>query len=236
MKEEDYQDLLNRATSLMDERAASIPPTALPGPVSIKGRTLSYDPTGAARVVDESALKIYPGDLQVSDNEVRVVPFGVLDADLEHFMVPNIRGTSIFEPRPPTLGRRQRGAAVYIESEFELYPREEASTGVDDNPYLARLIACNIVDRALGQPYPIEKAIISLTVPSGTWGLEEPVAKAYRLLGVYNAQGRVFNQTFIGDGGSWEYKETTLPDGRIIPSGRHAATIAPIKYRIIFDY
>lgn len=234
MKEEDYQELLNRATALMDERLASIPPTALPGNISIRGRTLSYD-AGLTTAPVEDEFNSYTGDLQVSPRHVRVVPFGVYVSGVDYFMVPNIRGRSIFGSNPPTLNRRPGGAAVYIESEFRIYDRGTPSTAVDDIPYRARLVACNIVDRALGTAYPIEKATLSVSVPSGAWNLVTSSAKSYRLLGVYNADGRVYNQTYLY-GSPWKYRDTTLEDGRVIPPGRPAATVAPIKFEVTFDY
>lgn len=233
MKEEDYQELLNRAVSLIDERIAAVPPAALPGDISVRGRTLSHDPDVVGTPAEDE-FRVYPGDLQLSPTRVRVVPFAVYNGSLDYFMVPNIGGRSIFGSNPPTLSRSLSGAAVYIESEFEIYYRGTPSTGPEDNPYRARLVACNIVDRALGAPYPIQKATLSVSVPSGTWSLDTSTAKAYRLLGVYDSDGRVYNQTYIG-GTTWQYRDTTLDDGRVIPPRRPAALRAPIKYNVTFD-
>lgn len=236
MKDEDYQDLLSRAIALMDSRESDLPPASLPGNITVRGKILSYEGRESRQSTEGGTIRVYPGDLQLGLNQVGIVPFGVYREDnTDYFMAPNIGDRSLFEDNPPKLARNTSGAAVYIESEFEIYHRGAESTGVGDNPYRARLIACNIVDRPLGAPYPIQKATLMVSVPSGTWSLGSSTAKAYRLLGVYDSNGNVYNQTYIG-GEPWYYQNTTLEDDRIIPPQRSAALIAPFKYEVTFDY
>jgi hypothetical protein len=239
MNDEDYQELLSRASSLMDERLASMPPTALPSNISIQGRTASYEPVSGTSS-REYDLKSYVGDLQIDGSRIRVVPFGVynaysLETSDDYFMVPNIGGRSIFNENPPTLRRRSGGGAVYLESVFEVYLPPE-SESQDYSYFRARLRRCNLVERSLSDPYPIKKAEISVTVGDDgfEYAITDSEAKAYRLIGAYDAAGQVYNQTFI-NGTSWVAENYTLPDGRILPPYRPAATFAPIKFNITIN-
>lgn len=224
MNEADYNELLERAKSLMDERDAAVPPSAMPGEISMLGRTLSYE-GGEGEDSSSNIPKRYPGDLVLSARKVKVTPFGVFLNNNDYFMAPTISGRSIFDDNPPSLDRRPGGAAVYIESVFTI-----------DSESQARLTACNIVDRALGEPYPIEKGVLAVTDPDDTWTVVTPTAKAYRLLGVYTASGRVYNQTILGYSRNWTYRTTTLDDGRVIPPSRPAATLAPVRINVTFNY
>lgn len=240
MNEEDYQELLSRANSLIEERLASVPPVALPSNIPIRGRTASY----AAIPVEKSSeydFKMYTADLLVDSSRVRVVPYGLSGLSTEYFMVPNIGGRSIFNENPPTLSRRSGGAAVYLETVLEVYDTgDKYVTGdggggseIGDPIFRGRLREANIVDRSLGSPYPIKKAVISYTWPDNdSWNVDESEAKVYSLIGVYNAAGEVFNQT----SGLYHYPYRTFIQGRrIIPPQGPAAVLAPIKYNISFE-
>lgn len=230
MNDEDYQELLSRATSLMDERLASIPPAAMPSNISMRGRTASYDAV-PVETSSEYDFKSYVGDLQIDDSRIRVVPFGVYNnpspALLRYFMVPNIGGRSIFQDPPPTLSRRSGGGAVYLESVFEVY-----LTGDPQDPnFRARLLECNIVGLGRDEPHPIKKAELSWEYPLGDWTVDDSEAKAYHLLGVYDADGVVSNTPrYSWVGRPFEY------EGRLIPPGAPGdALFAPIKYNITFS-
>jgi hypothetical protein len=230
MNEEDYQELLSRANSLIEERLASVPPVALPSNIPIRGRTASY----AATPVEKSSeydFKLYAGDLLIDGSRIRVAPFGVYNNPasglLDYFMVPNIGGRSIFNENPPTLSRRSGGGAVYVESVFQVY-----LTGDPQDPnFRARLLECNIVGLGRNESHPIKKAELSWEYPLGDWTVDDSEAKAYSLLGVYDADGNVFNKP--------RYSWATQPfeyDGRLIPPGAPGeALFAPIKYNITFS-
>lgn len=237
MNESDYQELFDRAKSLMDQRDSTIPPSSLPGAISMKQRTLSVRRApSSGRSVEEEDTNVYPGDLVLSGNRVRVQPFGCYVSGTDYFMAPTINGRSLFNDNPPTLARRDEGAAVYVESVFDLYDRGTPPVNETDAPYNARLIACNVVDRPLGDPYPIKKGVLAVALPAGTWTLVDPECRAYRLLGVYTAEGAVYNQTIIGYSEEWYYQTTKLEDGRVIPPQRDVATRAPVKYQVTLSY
>ena len=232
MNDEDYQELLSRATSLMDQRLASMPPAALPSNISIQGRTASYNAV-PVETSSEYDFKLYTADLQLDGNRVRVVPYGVyVQSNLDYFMAPKIGSRSIFQENPPTLGRRSGGAAVYLESVLEVY--DTGDTYPEGGPiFRARLLECNIVDRSLGAPYPIKKAELSYTWPDEeSWSISDSQAKVYKLIGVYNAAGEVFNQT----SGMYHDPYSTFTQGRrILPPDGPNAQFAPIKFNISFE-
>lgn len=235
MNDEDYQELLSRANSLIEERLASVPPVALPSNIPIRGRTVSYEATPSESSSSDYDFKSYAGDLQVNGNRIRVVPFGVYNNPpngvFNYFMVPNIGGRSIFQDPPPTLGRRGGGGAVYIESVFRVYLTSASPDPDSGGPRSgARLLECNIVDRGLNDPHPIKKAEMSHEWPLGDWTLDDSDARAYSLVGVYDAAGNVFNTAQSG----WASRNFEY-DGRILPpDGPTAAMFAPIKYNITF--
>lgn len=237
MNDSTYQELLDRAKGLMDERDSSIPPSSLPGAISMKQRTLSVRQNPRRTASEGEDTNIYPGDLVLSGSRVRVQPFGgFIGGSTEYFIAPTINGVSLFSGHRPSLPRRNEGAAVYIESVFEIYDRDTPSTGIGDVPYNARLIAANIVDRPLGAPYPIKKGVVATTVPDNDWTIGDSECKAYRLLGVYTADGAVYNQTILDYSEEWYYQTVELEDGRVIPPSRPIASIAPIKYQVKLSF
>ena len=272
MTEDDYQELLKRANDLMDERDARVPPGDFPGKSTLDNAENDNSRPG----VD---TRIYPGHLYVSGNRVRVGPFGIYSNVSDScFMVPTISGRPIISKGStpalarPTLSRRYKGAAVYIESVFQLYFADDILT----NPYRywvptdlgyeahiadwiargrfegeetpkvlrAKFTRANIVDRALDSDYPIQKAEVSVTIPvgvnphvswNGSWSLTSSTAKSYALLGVYDRNGKVYNNiggiTPDPPPNVSEYAVMRLNDGRKIPSERLACLYIPIKDR-----
>jgi hypothetical protein len=236
MNDADYQELLSRAASLMDERLASIRPAALPGNIPIRGRTASYTAVPVEKS-SEYDFKMYIADLQLDGNRVRVVPYAIYnnpsDALDRYFLVPKIKSRSIFQENPPTLARRSGGAAVYLETVIDVYDTGEKYQDTGMAIFQGRLIEANIVDRSLGSKYPIKKATISGTAPLfDDWNVEDSEAKVYHLIGVYNSRGEVFRQA----NGIYEEPFGISTEGRRkLPPGGPNATLAPIKYKISIE-
>lgn len=184
------ETILAKASALIDERVAGIMNPVSGVGVSVQGGVISAQAGGVAREGDPDRFSLYPGQLQVRGNDVFVVPFThetYSDSYINYgvFEEATLGGISLFNTPRPSFSRLSGGGAVFLAKTFVLT--------IEYGEVVGRYVSADLIQQALTAPYPRSPGEVNYPLPD--WApvsVGESTSKCYTLIGVYDADGRVY--------------------------------------------
>lgn len=187
--------LLAKASELIDQRVAQI----MEAPSAPRVRRLDQYimiEANPKKAVTQTLPWAYLGQIQLSDNDVFVVPF-VVDSypgsclNDGVLVEPTINGRSIFSENRPSFNRINDGGAIYLQKSWNLYVSDSGPSF----DIRAEFVSCEIIQQGLLDPYPRQVGVVNWPVDA-TMGSEvsipSPNCKSTTLIGTYTKDGQVY--------------------------------------------
>lgn len=208
--------ILAKATELIDQRVAEIMDATSAPRIVRRDEYLMIEADGQVEGEPQRIPWAYAGQLQLTDNEVFVVPF-VIDSYQGSYMndgvfvEPFLNGRSIFSTNRPSLNRQNNGGAVYLQKSWNLYV--SSSGPIFD--VRAEFVSCEIIQQALNAPYPHEVGEVNWpydATEGSELSIPNPTCKSTTLLGTYTKDGKVYPGYIFGTDKVTSYTDP-LADG-----------------------
>ncbi len=198
--------ILAKASELIDQRVAEIMDATSAPRIVRREEYLSID-ADAQEIGDPLEIPwAYAGQIQLSDNEVFVVPFVVESYQGSYlndgvFIEPLLNGRSVFSTTRPSFNRQNNGGAVYLQKSWNLYvhPIEPPSESLFQ--IRAEFESCEIIQQSLTAPYPREVGEVDWpadAVEPEDVHISTSSCKSTTLLGVYTKDGQIYPGFIFG--------------------------------------
>lgn len=193
--------LLAKASELIDQRVAQIMEAPSAPRVRRLDNFIYVDPDKARQVDPQNTTWNYAGQLQLTDNEVFVVPFVVesyYESDQDGILIaPKIGGRSIFSENRPSLNRLNSGGAVFLEKKWTLsvVPLVYFDPETDPFQIKAEFVDCQIIQQEVGLPFPKDPGEVSwpyLAIEISEVSVTKSQCRSFSLIGAYTKDGNTF--------------------------------------------